>query len=453
MGHDPSGVELPARPVQPGQRGDALRPGLHRRLSLLRRQPARIDARPQDAAPRREHRRRALHRRLVPGSDRFNGAFQAGQGITDQLQDGNAFKISPRFGFVYDISGKRHHHRPRRRRGLLRPAAGQHGVRHDRQRPRRAELRAAVGPAPGPRRPTSRRSRTRRSSLNPTVYDFKPPKVYSWNVGVQHKLWRTLIFDLAYVGSTSKDLLRQSQINAVPLGATFLPQNQDPTRAPSATPGATALPTTCCGPTRATAASACGTTAAYSNYHSLQAALNRRFDNGFMFSAFYVWSKALTIEQRRLQPRACPNASERRRSSGVDYSYARYDRPHNFVLNFVYQTPEGRERRARRPGQRLAALGHLPLDERPAVRGRLLDPRHRQHEPHRHPQPGARIVRHLRPGHAARAAIPTSRSTPRASPRRSRAATATSRPGSSCTGPPTNNLDLSLSKIFPVGKR
>ena len=44
--------------------------------------------------------------RLTPGSNRFNGAFQAGQGINDQLQDGNAFRVSPRIGAVYDITGK-----------------------------------------------------------------------------------------------------------------------------------------------------------------------------------------------------------------------------------------------------------------------------------------------------------------------------------------------------------
>ena len=44
--------------------------------------------------------------RLVPGSDRFNGSFQAGQGINDQLQDGNAFKVSPRVGAVYDIRAR-----------------------------------------------------------------------------------------------------------------------------------------------------------------------------------------------------------------------------------------------------------------------------------------------------------------------------------------------------------
>ena len=51
------------------------------------------------------------------------------------------------------------------------------------------------------------------------------------------------MFDLAYVGSKSDDLLRQVQINAVPRGATFLPQNQDPTRAPNTLAGANALPT------------------------------------------------------------------------------------------------------------------------------------------------------------------------------------------------------------------
>jgi hypothetical protein len=41
--------------------------------------------------------------RLTPASNRFNGAYQAGVGIDDRLQGGNAFKVSPRFGFVYDL--------------------------------------------------------------------------------------------------------------------------------------------------------------------------------------------------------------------------------------------------------------------------------------------------------------------------------------------------------------
>jgi len=56
-----------------------------------------------------------------------------------------------------------------------------------------------------------------------------------------------------------------------------------------------------------------------------------------MFSAFYVWSKALGINNDDFTA-GVPNATdaEIRR---LDYSYLAYDRPHNFVLNFVYQTP------------------------------------------------------------------------------------------------------------------
>ena len=53
--------------------------------------------------------------------------------------------------------------------------------------------------------------------------------------------------------------------------------------------------TTSCGRTRATAASGCGTTAAMRNYKALQTSVTRRFDRGFMFSGFWVWSKAQGI--------------------------------------------------------------------------------------------------------------------------------------------------------------
>jgi hypothetical protein len=75
---------------------------------------------------------------------------------------------------------------------------------------------------------------------------------------------------------------------------------------------------------------------AYSNYHALQASLNRRFDNGLMLSVFYVWSKALGIASDDFTfGRPHSTDAEVRRA---DYSYLSHDRPHNFVVNFVYQT-------------------------------------------------------------------------------------------------------------------
>ncbi len=274
--------------------------------------------------------------RLTPDSNRFNGAFQAGQGINDELQDGSAFKISPRFGFSYDLTGKGE--------TIVRGGAG---IFYD--RPQGNMVFDMIANAPGVLNSTLQWGRLQDLQsaggdpnpvlgLNPTAYNFVPPKVYQWNLGFQHKLWYNLIFDIAYVGSKNEDLLRQSAINALPRGTTFEPANQDRTRTPSTTPGATALPTDLLRGYQGYGGIRMWDYSAFSNYNALQTGISRRFENGFMFSAFYVWSKALTIANDDFAS-GLPNLSEdevRR----VDYSYATYDRPNNFVLNFIYQTPK-----------------------------------------------------------------------------------------------------------------
>ncbi len=49
---------------------------------------------------------RFIGRLVSTGANRFNGAFQAGQGINDTMQSGNAFRVSPRLGVVYDLTGE-----------------------------------------------------------------------------------------------------------------------------------------------------------------------------------------------------------------------------------------------------------------------------------------------------------------------------------------------------------
>jgi hypothetical protein len=274
--------------------------------------------------------------RLVPGSDRFNGAFQAGQGINDTMQSGNALRVSPRLGVVYDITG--------RGKTILR---GGFGIFFD--RPMGNMVFDQIANAPGMLQPVLQWGRLQGLSastgdpdptltMSPTAYDFKPPRVMAWNVGLQHKLWRGIILDLAYVGSSSKDLLQQKQINAVPWGAKFLQVNQDPTRAPSPVPGAAALADDFLRPYQGYGTIRLWEFGAISNYHALQTSLNRRFDNGLMFSVFYVWSKTLgTSDGDYALVR--PNATEEE-NRRANYSYLYYDRPHTFVVNFIYQTPK-----------------------------------------------------------------------------------------------------------------
>ncbi len=271
--------------------------------------------------------------RLVPGSNPFNGSFQAGQGVNDELQDGSALRVSPRVGVVYDLTG--------RSEFIVR---GGFGMFYD--RPQGNMVFNMITNAPGVLQPTLQWGRLQdltaatgdpvpTLTMNPTAYDFKPPLVYQWNLGLQRKLWNNLIFDLAYVGSESRELIRPEQINAVPRGATFLPENQDPTRAASATPGAAALPSDLLRPYRGYGNIAMIDYTGYSNYHALQTGVSRRFDNGLMLSSFYVWSKALGINSTDFAA-GSPNLSEAE-TKRLDYSYVDFDRPHNFVVNFIYQ--------------------------------------------------------------------------------------------------------------------
>jgi hypothetical protein len=282
--------------------------------------------------------------RLVPGSNRFNGAFLAGEGIEDSLQDGSSFRISPRVGATYDVTGEAQtivrggwgifYDRPQGNM-VFDMGANAPGVLVSQLQYGRLQDLASAGGDPDTT-----------LSLNPTAFDFKPPKVYQWNIGIQQKLWYDLIFDAAYVGSESTDLLRRYQMNAVPLGARFLPQNQDPTRAPSATPGATALPDDFLRPFRGYNNIQMWDYSSRGNYHALQLGVNRRFDRGWMFSAFYVRSRVLTLEHNNDFAQggapACqcgpPNFTEAQ-IEDLDWSYAPYNRPHNFVLNWVYQMP------------------------------------------------------------------------------------------------------------------
>jgi hypothetical protein len=281
--------------------------------------------------------------RLTPGSNRFNGAFQAGQGISDTVQNGNAFRVSPRVGAVYDLSGSGD--------TIIR---GGWGIFFD--RPQGNMVFDLGGNAPGVLSSAVQWGRLQdigggsaasadpfaTLGLNPTAYDFDPPRVQQWNVGVQRKLAYHLIADVAYVGSHSDHQLRQEQINSIPLGAAFQASNQDPTKATSTVPGSTAVPNDLMRPFAGYNNIRMWDYSGYSNYNALQAGVTRRFDKNYMFSAFYVWSKALTINNDDFTA-GWPFTTDDATIRHYDYSYASFDRPHNFVLNAIYRTPHFKE--------------------------------------------------------------------------------------------------------------
>jgi hypothetical protein len=276
--------------------------------------------------------------RVVPKSgNTLNGTLQAGQGIDDTLSSGGQFRVSPRLSVAWDIGG---------RQALV--ARGGFAMLYDRPAGntvfnlitnsavvqtqsltwgRLQDLANAV-PLNAP------------VTLKPTAYDWTLPKVYDWNAGVQVRLPFYFTWDVSYVGAHAENLVQSRPLNALPYGTTYLASSQDPTRgqpggpAASALPGGNALPADLLRPYQGYAAINLLEFGAYSNYHSLQTMLSRRFSKGLQASVTYVYSRARgTVDDDYGFARIDGRDHE------ANYGILSMDRPHNFGVGFVYRLP------------------------------------------------------------------------------------------------------------------
>ena len=271
----------------------------------------------------------------VPGTgDPFNGVLQAEKGINKYLQDNRSIQWGPRFGIAWDVTGNQ--------TVVVRTGGG---IYYDRFQGNR--VFDFVRNPPETVQPTltygfAQDIDPKKILLGPpTVYAADPegkiPTTYTYQFSIQNRLPWNMMLDTAYVGSLGRHLQDNRNLNPVPYGATFLPQNQDPTlvaASPNALLGNNALPRDLLRPLRGFGEVRLYESAATSNYNALQINLTRRATKGLFFGVAYTWSKALTTAQ---SDTTWVRADQYTRQS--EYGPANFDRRQVFALNYVYNTP------------------------------------------------------------------------------------------------------------------
>lgn len=266
--------------------------------------------------------------RIVPGS----GNVTNGLSLTDgALTKDQGLLLAPRFGFAYDVLGNQN---------LI--VRGGFGIFYDRPQ---GNLVYDYNQNP----PTTFVSifnaglLDNLSSTTPTINppfvramepDAKNPSTNSYNIGIQYKIPFGAVLDVSYVGTQGHHLPRYRQINETPFGAAFLPQNQDPTKTSTAD-GRNALDVDLYRPIKGFGDIRYTEFAENSNYNSLQTSIIRRFSQGLTLSANYTFSKALGTTSSDESSAVRIDGNDR-----ANYGRLDFDRTHNFVFNWVYQTPK-----------------------------------------------------------------------------------------------------------------
>ncbi|MEO8052883.1 MAG: carboxypeptidase regulatory-like domain-containing protein [Acidobacteriota bacterium] len=176
------------------------------------------------------------------------------------------------------------------------------------------------------------------SSFNAISQTGKVPTVYSYSLGVQRDVGFQTVVDVSYVGNMARHLQQQRDINLVPYGSRFLPQNVNPT---TGKPLSDNYFRPYSGYTSINYIEQAGS----SNYNAFQAQANHRFTHGLQFGVAWTWSKAMDYsdpDQRASGTSSAsgiivPTYAPRRIFS---YGKAAFDHTHILVINWVYQLPK-----------------------------------------------------------------------------------------------------------------
>ncbi len=168
---------------------------------------------------------------------------------------------------------------------------------------------------------------------NVTGFDPDTPTTvtYNYTLSIQKDVGFGTVVDVAYVGSQSRHLQQQRNINQIPYRARHVdvnPQNANPTVAN------TALPDDFLRPYPGYGSITYYDNSGLANYNALQVAVNRRFIRGLQFGVAYTYSKAMDYAD------GDRDAVATYRPYRIwNYGRALFDQTHVMVINYTWDLP------------------------------------------------------------------------------------------------------------------
>ncbi len=158
--------------------------------------------------------------------------------------------------------------------------------------------------------------------------DAPTPVTYSYTLSVQRDIGFGTVVDVSYVGSQSRHLQQQRNINQIPYGVRFLPASQNPTVANQP------LTDDFLRPFPGYGSITYYENAGLSNYNALQVTANRRFTRGLQFGVAYTWSKTMDFAD------GDRDAIATYRPARIwNYGKAGFDQTQVLVINYTWDLP------------------------------------------------------------------------------------------------------------------
>ena len=165
-------------------------------------------------------------------------------------------------------------------------------------------------------------------SLRYTPSDERTGYVQSWHFTIQRELAKDLVLDLAYVGNRANKLVILGDVNQA------RPQNPDETLSLNAR-----------RPYQAFGEMEISWGAGFSDYHSLQTKIEKKFTGGFYLLNSFTWSHAIDNASGHLEVFNGDNSRVNFNNLPGEKGSGSYNQPLNETASVVFDLPYGRGRR------------------------------------------------------------------------------------------------------------